>query len=153
MRQVAFHTNRMAVFFHPIGDCVQNWLNGAMFISVIAHNILYHFAETNAFCCAHYLPLFDDAALAAYSSWALPIVVIKHSRKGSRVLEFPKPPMCRLKRQAATGAHIPPARAIALTRKCQRVIFAFIIDTKFQLDMCRSRGNGLPYLFHLKTVI
>ena len=58
--------------------------------------------------------------------------------------------MYRLKRQAATGAHIPLPRTIALTRKCQRAIFAFIIDTKLQLDMCRSRGDRMPYLFRSK---
>ena len=61
--------------------------------------------------------------------------------------------MGRLKWHGTIGAHITPARAVSLTGKCQRVIFAIIVDTKLQLDMYRSRGDRLPYLFHLKMVV
>ena len=42
---------------------------------------------------------------------------------------IPPPPMGRLKQHRTISPHIAPAQAIALTWKCQGVIFAFIVDT------------------------
>ena len=47
----------------------------------------------------------------------------------SDALAVPIPPMARLKQKKTIGAHIAPARALALTGKCKRVIFAFVVDT------------------------
>jgi hypothetical protein len=47
----------------------------------------------------------------------------------SDALAVPIPPMARLKQKKTIGAHIAPARALASTGKCKRVIFAFVVDT------------------------
>jgi hypothetical protein len=47
----------------------------------------------------------------------------------SDALAVPIPPMARLKQKKTIGAHIAPARALAPTGKCKRVIFAFVVDT------------------------
>jgi hypothetical protein len=59
-----------------------------------------------------------------------------------------------LKQKKAIGAHIAPARALAPTGKCQRVIFSFIVGTQFQFHTDRSCGDRPPirYLFHFKKV-
>jgi hypothetical protein len=40
VRQFAAQADCLAVFFDPIGDCIKNWRNGAIFLGVVAHNIL-----------------------------------------------------------------------------------------------------------------
>ena len=47
----------------------------------------------------------------------------------SDALAVPIPPKARLKQKKTIGAHIAPARALASTGKCKRVIFAFVVDT------------------------
>ncbi len=50
-------------------------------------------------------------------------------RFSGSVSAIPQPPMGRLKQHKTISPHIAPARAVALTWKRQRVIFAFIVDT------------------------
>ena len=59
-----------------------------------------------------------------------------------------------LKQKKTIGAHIAPARALAPTGKCQRVIFSFIVGTQFQFHTDRSCGDWPPirYLFHFKKL-
>ena len=47
----------------------------------------------------------------------------------SDALAVPIPPMARLKQKKTIGAYIAPARALPPTGKCQRVMFAIIVDT------------------------
>ena len=51
------------------------------------------------------------------------------------------------------GTHIAPARTLTLTGKYQRVIFAIVVDAQLQIETYRSYGDGLPYIFHLTSVI
>ena len=56
----------------------------------------------------------------------LPADLMRFSVSASAI---PQPPMGGLKQHRPISPHIAPARALALTWKCERVIFAFIVDT------------------------
>ena len=53
----------------------------------------------------------------------LPADLMRFSVSASAI---PRPPMGRLKQHKTISPHIAPAQVIALTWKCERVIFAFL---------------------------
>ena len=58
---------------------------------------------------------------------------------------LPRPPMCWLKRKVTLRLYIAPARTITPTGEYQRVVFAFVINTKLQLDICRGCRDWFPF--------
>ena len=80
-------------------------------------------------------------------SWRVHPTLLSEINKSKplTLLVFPRPPMCRLKQKAPIRMHIEPAQVITPTGKYQRVVFALIINTELQLDICRGCRDWFPF--------
>ena len=50
-----------------------------------------------------------------------------------------------LKRKGTVCKHIAPSPIITPTGEYQRVVFAFVVNTKLQLKICRGRRDWFPF--------
>ncbi len=50
-----------------------------------------------------------------------------------------------LKQKGKVRLHIAPSQTITPTGKYQRVVFALVINTKLQLEICRGRRDWFPF--------